>query len=427
MTDCSCRCHLGLYYVCDVEGGCSTNHRNTGRPDPCRSAGRTKPRVIKDRHRDDCTNETCKGCAPCTAPHCQVCGWRHLDNNHPRSCSHCVGEVRDDITEIVTLARPRVIETGTYPTLTEAVSRGINSAAAFLAGPTAHPADWYRRRRWVTYGGLCTCNPVCPDDTDPIGPACHDCSTTTPAKHPSCSWIIGPRCPAIVAWLDANRDENHPLWVLGLWDYETAAHYQHTREHPVDMDDSARYLTGHLTNLAQDEDFDFPGMAHQLRSCRTFLEDVLHAGERVEKGAPCWVCNDGTLVVKQHAEMTNPQGKIIKDPDGRPMIDDYWECPTCGNTWDIDVYDRLVKTSRIPHATELNTTDMAIRLNLPESTIRRWAGKTRTQRDGEPAVEHPPRLRSCGRGTDGRKLYRVVDVQALADARNATRPGADAS
>lgn len=58
-------------------------------------------RVIPD-HRDDCTNpEDHRGCAPCTAPHCVVCGRTHATNDHPTTCTGCVSKIRDDLTAIL--------------------------------------------------------------------------------------------------------------------------------------------------------------------------------------------------------------------------------------------------------------------------------------------------------------------------------------
>lgn len=404
MTDCDCRCHVNIYNPCDLPGGCASNHAPE-KPKACfydKDKGR---RFVKTEHRTECQAKACKGCVPCEQDHCRVCGWRHPDDAHPLTCPECVGETRDDLDEIAELSSPSRV-------MGEAINRGINSAAAFIAGPAAHPAAFARRRRWVTLGGLCSCEDgTCPDEAEPPqGPVCEECSHTVPAEHKSCGWIIGPRCPAMREWLGTNRDENHPEWVLGLWDHEVAIHLGHDREYARSTD----YLQQHLTALAQDEDFGFDEFARSIRSCRHYLEEIQHDGDQVERGAPCWICNTGVLVEKCHAEMTDEKGELLVDGEGRQMEDDYWYCPACESTWDIAQYDSIVTASSIFHATELTVAGLALRLSLPESTIRRWAAKTKTQRVGHAPVEHPPLIRPCGRSSDGRKLYRIEDVAAVA-------------
>jgi hypothetical protein len=41
-----------------------------------------------------------RGCAPCTAPHCLICGREHATLDQPDTCPECIGKIRDDLAEL---------------------------------------------------------------------------------------------------------------------------------------------------------------------------------------------------------------------------------------------------------------------------------------------------------------------------------------
>lgn len=313
----------------------------------CRWAGRNRPRVLRDQHGDECPElgwhpplawTDCSGCAACRQHHCGVCGIEHVDR---LTCPGCIGDVRSHLDEIARM-------TDKLPS--EAQTRGAQSEAFHLAGPVANPEAWQQRGR---YGHKYTA--------------------------------------------ESRLGENHPLWVLGTWDLAVAEHYGHRRTASITVASAADYLARNLTELAQDIDFAFDDLAQDLRHCQSHLEDVLHDGEQVEKGAPCLRC-------KQPVIKTTEAGTTTV------------RCDRCRHTLSDNEYRLAVRATHTAHADRLNVADMAERIDVPESTIRRWANVLRIQRDGEAAVEVQPLLRSCGRDTSGRKVYRVADALTIKTA-----------
>lgn len=324
----------------------------------CRWVASDQPRAVVGRHHDECPEVDwhpplawvdCPGCAPCPLRHCCDCGITHVA---ALTCPECIGAARDTLAEIVRMhdALPD-----------EAVSRGAQSEAFHLAGPTANPEAWQQRGRY------------------------------------------GHRYER-----DSRLGENHPLWVLGTWDLAVTELYKHRRMTAISVESAADYLGRNLTDLAQDVDFAFDDFANSLRECASHLEAVLHDGEQVERGAPCLRC-------KKPVTKTTEAGKTII------------RCEPCRRTLSDNEYRLAVRAAHTAHADRLNVTDMAERIGVSESAIRRWANVVRTQRDGEPPVEHPPLLRSCGRDGTGRKVYRVADAQTVRDAGDNRRQGATVS
>lgn len=310
----------------------------------CRWVASDQPRMLRNRHGDECPMREwhppltwdCAGCQPCGQLHCVVCGREHVDQ---LTCPECVGDVRDDLADIVRLSGRPLIAT--------ALTRQQTSEAAHLLGPTSDP---FQRRQRMRHGMI-------PDVHDVV-------------------------------------DEAHPLWVLGTWDLLVSEHYDHdARTERVTIPDAAGYLARNLTSLAQDGDFPFPELAKELRTCRGHLEDVTAEGERVDKGAPCLTC--GRLLERQ-----------INETTGRA----WYRCARCNDDLTDSEYLMAQKDERLWTAHLLTADDMATRTDVPASTIRRWANVRRI--NGE---DHPPLFRSVGRNGQGRKVYRVVDVEAVRD------------
>jgi hypothetical protein len=306
----------------------------------CRWVASTQPRAVIGRHDEDCDDETCRGCQPCPGPHCGTCGVIHpVVGLH---CPGCIGDAREDLTEIVRL-------TADLPD--EAETRGAQSEAFDLAGPTANPEAWRQRGK---YG--------------------HRYST------------------------EERLGDNHPLWVLGTWDLAVTEHYGRGRRTTViTVESAASYLGRNLTDLAADPDFAFEDLARELRSCRGHLEAVLHDGEQAEKGAPCLKC------MRPVTRTVEADGKIR-----------HW-CSRCRRSLTDNEYRLAVRQAHMAHADRLNAADMAVRIEVPESTIRRWANVLRLQREGESVVELDPLMRSCGRDSQNRKMYRVDDALKIRD------------
>lgn len=92
----------------------------------CRWVSSDRPRVLSGRHGDECAGDECRGCLPCTEPHCRVCGQAH----HETTCGDCLSQVREDLKLLSQVC-------DSLPN--EVRFRGIDSEAMNLLGPNADP------------------------------------------------------------------------------------------------------------------------------------------------------------------------------------------------------------------------------------------------------------------------------------------------
>lgn len=206
-----------------------------GRVSGCKWAGSDRPRIVPQRHEDGCNEEACRGCQPCTEPHCRCCGITHADG----ACAECLATVRDNLREIGRLcdALPEEVE-----------HRGINGEAMMLLGPATDPEAWGHRQASARAG----------------------------------------RIPA--DYLDDATDENHPVFVTGTWDMTYRDAFEHDDSAVLTLAGAIDYLDRNLTYAATWVHVPFEDMARDLRRCVAHLEAVLHDGEQVDKGAPCMSC-----------------------------------------------------------------------------------------------------------------------------------------
>lgn len=328
------------------------------------------PRYVRHRHTDECADpEQCSGCQPCTEDHCTRCGREHSAH----VCPSCLADVRADLTEIRRLCGDL---------LTEAARRGVDSEAMNLLGPVPHPEARghaeasYRAGRlpegWLETGAHGDDCPLLRNE------ACTGCKSAN--LHPlTVAWwwnecyreALGhPDTPALRPPISAGRTYDPGFGIRGL----------------------LRYLDTHLDRCATTDDVPFADFARDLQHCRAHLERVLHDGEQVELGAPCMKC--GTRVQRSTAD----NGTVT------------FSCPRCRETVSEQGYRLAVKSEYIEKADTLSADDMAIRTGVPAGTIRRWANTRRV--DG---VDHDPLFRACARNGQGRKVYRVADVERIRD------------
>lgn len=335
----------------------------------CKWNGRGNPRVLPSRHDDLCNDERCRGCQPCGERHCGVCGIQHVTVDglgSDQTCPDCLAETRTKLAKIAAMSRRM---------LGEAITRGVNSEAAMLAGPTADPETWQRRHRLITNAAL-----TADDETSP--------------QHKA--WL---------AWIEDCRDERHPLWVLGTWEQAVREHLDQPSEARIEIDSAWSYLDGHLTRLAHDPGFAFDELTRDVNGCHSLLEDVLHDGEREIHGAPCVKCHKPLLRDDQQDEES-------------------WWCERCKRRSNADQYRLAVSEAYRQEAKRLTAADLAIRIGVAAGTIRRWASK-KERVEGERIVEDPPLLHSAGVDSQGRKVYDVQTAERLRDRMRAS-PGADA-
>jgi hypothetical protein len=328
-------------------------------------------RVTRE-HRDDCDHpQEHRGCAPCTAPHCILCGREHADNDHPLTCSACIGVVRDDLDDIRWLARQ------------------VPAQAAFAGGD----------------GRLAAAAPI------PGGDA---------------MVFMGPSVDAELVLTSRSYDDDHrrgdpvpPLAVLAHWEDQWRTWLDHTAGRRASLNASARYLADQLTYMAQQTAGpDFPEFARAVRQVRVSLERVLHDEREPERGVECFEC--GERLVRRfrparpcrHIEEASRRGVApsqwlyllstypeledshddctqqggIDDPD--PGMS--WECPGCRKQYTAGEYVTAVRRDLLDtDQGGLGWTDIEMAANaastladrtIAASTVRKWMdrGKVRS-------------------------------------------------
>lgn len=204
----------------------------------CRPNGPGQPRTLAHRHTTDCEHpSTCRGCQPCTQPHCRVCGYRHTET----VCGDCMDETREALHDIARMC-------GVLPI--EVRHRGAMGEAMFLLGPTADPEA---------------------------------------RGHLEASVAVG-RVPA--SYLAEAAGDHHPVWVLGTWDMVWRDALDHDTRDLVQLGDAVAYLDQTMTYMAGYPHLGFEEFVSDLLACRTHLEGVLRDGEQHDRGAPCMSCGE---------------------------------------------------------------------------------------------------------------------------------------
>lgn len=307
----------------------------------CRYAGDDKPRMVKDRHDDACPGEGCKGCQPCERDHCFV-QWHDDDGDcetHAATvCPSCVAKVREHLTTLVELAG--------YPLLEQALAEGdTDDEVANLLGPTANPAQWRQRSN---YGHIYE-----PDSR--------------------------------LGW------HTHPEGVLGWFDMLITEHLGHQRSGKITITSAADYIDRNLHFLAADVEFDFNDLAVALRDCRRHVERVLHAGDQIERGAPCMTCRKPLTRIYAGRELP------WKNRDGSrsPAAEDGWACGRCRESRSEAEYRLNVADEHRKEADWLGTADMIERTGVTRGSLTGWASKGLVKK----------------RTQSGRVVYRVADVK----------------
>lgn len=218
----------------------------TRRPPACHYDRALEARVTRE-HRDDCPDPTTHpGCVPCTAPHCVICRRRHLDNDHPLTCSECVGQVRTDLDDIRWSCRHlrwQAARAGGDGHLIAAAPIPGGDAMVMLARAGADLEDLI----W---------SPTLNDD--------HRAKDVVP-----------------------------PLLPLIGWDHQWRQYFDHHPPIKPSVTGITRYLADHLTAMAQTSTGpDWTGFARDIAALRRQLEAVLHDERDPERGVACFECGD---------------------------------------------------------------------------------------------------------------------------------------
>jgi hypothetical protein len=357
----------------------------TRKPPRCHYDRALHQRVTND-HRDDCPTVTgtgtgdClaagRGCAPCSAPHCLVCGREHLDNDHPNTCPDCIGKVRNDLAVLQTLYTALHLEA------IEAGNDGRLVAAAPIPGGNA-------------------------------------------------AVLIGPtvrldvlRVSRVTSEVHRRSDPLPPLAVLAQWEDMYRAWFAHTRARRASVAGAIAYLTDQLPHMAQaTAGPDWVTFTHQTRDLRAQLEHALHDEREPEIGVECFECGD-RLVRRfrdpKRCRHTTPartwfhqgielarlgypelmpnaaEARAARQPCGRcaqgglddPQSGRSWECPGCRKDYGVDEYVNAVRSALVSRSDASawctmsvaaeNAQDITGRLVTPK-IVRAWI-----ERDGLP-------------------------------------------
>lgn len=227
----------------------------------------------------------------CTAQ--RTCA-EHIGPNE-LTCARCSGRVRSTIRRIPLLSALM---------MPVALTAGVNSEAANLAGPAADTEAWSWRKVAARQGG---------------------------------SWHLS---------LVEEDDELHPYSVLTRWALMIAEDYGHELG-TLDVTTAADYLDRNLGRIAQDDTQDFPLLAREMRRCRRHLESVLATMRHIERGAPCPECSSpetglGPRLVREYGHWCERADceRIHYDDDSG----DQWVCPrNRRHAWTLEAYDRWIE------------------------------------------------------------------------------------
>lgn len=290
---------------------------------------------VTSEHRDDCTDPTNhRGCKPCTAPHCQVCGRTHATNEQPITCPPCQGRVDQDLVELLTAYDALAHEA------TDAGGDGHLVAAAPIPGGTAQVL----RGPTVTVAAMRTFR----------------------------------------GYTDENYLKDHrpndpfpPLAVLAHWEDLYRTWLGHSTGAIATVAGSVAYLRRQLPYLAQHDSGtgpDWLAFTRQVRDLRAQLERALHDEQEPEHGVECFECGDtlqrrwrraspcthpteARRELQRWAQLGYPEALTVVDvraayrPCGDcdqggiedPSAGQSWECPGCRKSYDPGEYATAVR------------------------------------------------------------------------------------
>lgn len=315
----------------------------------------------------------------CNEDHCAMRGSCPNHVQHAAdliTCPACIRRVRKDLDAIVER----------YALLPfDAIIDGIDGEAMNLLGPAAAPQQYAEKRRRIA------------------------------AAYDDQGWCEWPRSEGY-----RPDDQHHPYVVLTRWAHalEDGGWFANPSPWHWDVVRAATDIKAALDRFAHGREF--PEMARELAACRNHLDTVDHDSRTPDLGRPCPTCTTehgkGPRLRKRHASHPGMRpGQRCNDSlcpicSGRA---DAWHCPdNPAHAWTDDEYRNRVDADYVQHADRLPVRELSDRTGVPASTIRRWASTTK-KLVGTEMVDIPPSLRPAGRSHDGRRVYRVSDIEAL--------------
>lgn len=344
-------------------------------PEPCHY-DRTHGRRVTKRHRDDCRTNQCHGCAPCTAPHCTICGRGHITNEQPQTCPKCLTKIRADLADLEHAYHQlghqatdaghngKLVAAAPIPGGDAQVLRGPTVKLPLLRTYAGYTDETFRQDNPVSKSGR---------PTDPIP----------------------------------------PLAVLAQWEDIYRSHLGHAPAGRASLPRTIGYLTGQLPLIAQIVDGpDFLEFTRQLRHLRAACERALHDEQEPERGVECFECGDklvrrfrtvkpcrhdtparrwlrtlGSYGLRVYAYEVQaarlPCAECDQGGIKDPGVGMSWECPGCRKSYDPGEYSKAVRRdlleagdagdgwTHITIAADAATT--LVGLPVPAATVRKWA------------------------------------------------------
>lgn len=218
------------------------------------------------------------------------------------TCARCIGRTRAIIRRITPLAALM---------MPVAVTAGVDSTAASLAGPAADTEAWSWRKIAARQGR---------------------------------SWHLS---------MVEDDDDRHPYTVLTRWALMIAEDYGHDLP-TLTVASAADYLDRNLGRIAQDDEQDFPLLTREVRKCRTHLESVLATEVVKQRGAPCPECPSDEAhlaprLVREPGHWCDELDceRIHYDTDEA----DEWVCPrNRAHSWGVEAYENYVTERKVKTA-----------------------------------------------------------------------------
>lgn len=192
-------------------------------------------------------------------------------------------------------------------------------------------------------------------------------------------------------WIeDEDATWEPPLMTLRFWsDAWRAEHNADYGQRPT-VHSEASFIKASL-NWAWDHEPAFDDFCADIRRARVRLENVLYAGERAQRGAPCMYdeCN-GARLQRKHEPYRDESGE-------KSWRMSNWHCPKCKRSWDNERYLAQVAAANwaaqaedVEGETWCSVRYASRQTGVPETTIRAWV--TQTKKADRPVdIKHPIR------------------------------------
>lgn len=175
--------------------------------------------------------------------------------------------------------------------------------------------------------------------------------------------------------LDEDDSWEPPLQTLCFWSEQWRAEHGAEYDQRPTLTSESNFIRWAL-DWAWDNELHWGDFAKDIAAARMRLENLLYAGERSERGAPCLYdeCRGVRLVRKLTPARDSEGRKVWRLTD--------WHCPRCKRSWDEDRYAAMVtaanEAAKVEHidGQDWCSVDYASRIvGRSVKTIRTWLNR----------------------------------------------------